>query len=57
MEFNLKWSSPYVELTVTGSNFSIESGFLNKQEQIELAKRLREIANELYVEEECVTPD
>jgi hypothetical protein len=51
MEFNLKWFSIYAELTVTGSNFSIESGCLNEQEQIELAKRLREIADHLYVEE------
>ena len=40
----------YAELIVTGSNFSIESGPLNEQEQIELAKQLREIAGQLYVE-------
>ena len=57
MEFNLSWFSIYANLIVTGSNFSIDSGHLNKQEQIELAKRLREIADDLYVEEECVTPD
>jgi hypothetical protein len=54
MDFQLRWISfpKYAELTVTGSNFSIESGPLNEQEQIELAKELREIADQLYVEEE-----
>jgi hypothetical protein len=53
MDFQLRWIFPkYAELIVTGSNFSIESGLLDEQERIELARELRELADQLYVEKE-----